>query len=194
MFTMPRQVLFIQGGGKGAHVIDAKLAESLQHALGTAYQLRYPAMPDEDAPSYANWKSRITDELDSLGDGIVLVGHSMGAALLINALAEEDSKRSIAGIFLIAAPFVGSGGWKSEDFTPPNDLGGQLPRGVPIYLYHGRADETVPIAHVDLYARAIPQATIRRLDGRDHQLGNDAAVVADDIRSLVPRRTGSAPR
>ena len=40
--------------------------------------------------------------------------------------------------------------------------------------------------HVGLYARAIPQAVVRRLNGRDHQLNNDMSEVAAEIRRLGP--------
>jgi pimeloyl-ACP methyl ester carboxylesterase len=86
------------------------------------------------------------------------------------------------GIFLIAAPFVGDGGWPSEDIEPLSNLGAKLPKQTPLYLYHGSKDETAPFGHVDLYAKAIPHAVIRRLSGRDHQLNNDMSEVAADIR------------
>jgi hypothetical protein len=42
---------------------------------------------------------------------------------------------------------------------------------------------------LELYAKLIPRAVVRRLAGRDHQLGNDLSEVARDIRSLnVPGR------
>ena len=53
----------------------------------------------------------------------------------------------VSGIFLIAAPFVGKGGLPSEDIES--------------------------MAHVDLYERAIPQAIVRRLVDRDHQLNEN---------------------
>ena len=64
-----------------------------------------------------------------------------------------------------------------------------------VYLYHGSKDETAPFEHVHLYAQAIPQAVVRRLSGRDHQLNNDMSEVAADIRRLgavrgVPGATG----
>ncbi len=43
--TDKKQVLFVQGGGNGGYEVDAKLAASLQEALGTAYHVRYPRMP-----------------------------------------------------------------------------------------------------------------------------------------------------
>jgi fermentation-respiration switch protein FrsA (DUF1100 family) len=66
-----------------------------------------------------------------------------------------------------------------------------MPRGsrrskpsCPVYFYHGSADDTVPLAHVELYAGAVPGAHVRRLAGRDHQLDNRLAEVASDIRRL----------
>ena len=58
------------------------------------------------------------------------------------------------------------------------------PGDVPVHVFHGLEDDTAPPAHADLYARAIPQAQVHRLPGRDHQLDNDLADVATLIRSL----------
>lgn len=71
-----------------------------------------------------------------------------------------------------------------RELGPAYDLGARLPAGVPVLLYHGEQDDTLPVAHVELYARAIPQARVRRLAGRDHQLGNNLSEVARDIREL----------
>ena len=46
--TRTRQILFIQGGGAGAHdEWDDKLVESLRRELGGGYEVRYPRMPGE---------------------------------------------------------------------------------------------------------------------------------------------------
>jgi predicted alpha/beta hydrolase family esterase len=180
---MAKQVLLIQGAGEGAHNEDAKLAESLRKELGPEYEVRYPAMPDEDNPDDDAWGAVIAAELAAMGEHAIVVGHSAGAATLCMFLAAKDVERSVAGIFLVSAPFFGEGGWQVEGFTMPNDLGGRLP-DAPVFLYHGSDDETAPIAHLDLYARAIPRAVVRRLEGRDHQLDDDMTEVARDIESL----------
>jgi len=178
-------VLFIQGGGEGTHDgWDSKLVESLGRRLGPDYQIHYPRMPCEADPKYSAWKESIDSESARLGDGAVLIGHSIGGTILINALAEYPSELRLGGVFLIAAPFVGDGGWPGEDIEPRSDLGARLPANTPIYLYHGSKDKTVPIGHVDLYAKAIPQAVVRRLARRDHQLNDDMSEVAADIRRL----------
>ena len=52
---------------------------------------------------------------------------------------------------------------------------------MPVHVFHGLQDETVPPLHADLYARVIPQAQLHRLPERDHQLGNDLGDVARAI-------------
>jgi predicted alpha/beta hydrolase family esterase len=182
---MARQVLFIHGGGGGAYEADARLAASLRDALGAGYVVRYPQMPDEEEPSYETWKSIIAGEVDAMGSGAVLVGHSIGASVVIRAVVDGDVGHSLAGVFLVAAPF-----WYDHDFwcwpevELPTDAAGRIPDGLPVFLYHGRQDEAIPVSHVEMYARALPQATVRRLDGRDHQLNDDLAEVAQDIMRL----------
>jgi predicted alpha/beta hydrolase family esterase len=95
--TRTRQILFIQGGGAGVHgEWDDKLVESLRRELGGGYEVRYPRMPGEDDPSYARWSGAIRREMADLDDGSVVAGHSVGAAILVNALAAESVNRNEA--------------------------------------------------------------------------------------------------
>jgi predicted alpha/beta hydrolase family esterase len=188
---MTKQVLFIQGGGEDAHdKWDNRIVESLERELGPDYAVRYPRMPHEADPKYAAWKAALERHFDRLDDGAILIGHSIGGTILIRTLADEPLTLTFAGIFLIAAPFVGGGGWQS-DIEPLSDLGARLSKQTPIYLYHGSKDETAPFGHVHLYAQTIPQAVVRRLSGRDHQLNNDMSEVAADIRRLRAARLSS---
>lgn len=183
---MTRKLLFVQGGGgENAHDDwDSKLVESLERELGPDYEICYPRMPDEDDPKFAPWKAALRRELGKLDDGGVLVGHSIGAAILVHSLAEEPPERPPAGIFLVSMPFIGEEGWPGDDIKSEPDLRAKLPAQSRVYLYQGGADEIVPAGHADLNAKAIPQAVVRKLSGRDHQLDNDMSEVAADIREL----------
>ena len=183
--AMAIKLLFVQGGGEGAHDDwDDKLVRSLRTELGDDYEIRYPRMPDEADPRYAAWTAELRKEFARLGDGALLVGHSIGATILIAMLAEGPPEQLPGGIFLIAAPFIGKGGWPSNDIQPMTRLGARLPQGTPIHLYHGDKDEIAPIDHAAMYQKAIPQAVVHRLASRDHQLNEDLAEVAADIRKL----------
>ncbi|NUP14050.1 MAG: alpha/beta fold hydrolase [Polyangiaceae bacterium] len=189
---MKRQLLFVQGGGAGTHdEWDNKLVDSLQRELGPEYEIHYPRMPDEDEPSYVQWKATLERLFGTLTDGAILVGHSLGGTILLKVLAELSSVPEFGAIFLIAAPFVGDGGWPAADLQFPPDLGAHLPKGVPVHFFHGVDDEIAPLSHVELYASAVPQAHVHRLQGRDHQLNDDLKEVAAAILSLEPGRVGS---
>jgi predicted alpha/beta hydrolase family esterase len=191
---MTNQVLLIQGGGEDAHdKWDNKIVESLERELGPDYAVRYPRMPHEADPKYAAWKAALKRQFDQLDDGAILIGHSIGGTILIRTLAEEVPTRTFAGVFLIAAPFMGDGGWQSVENESLSSLGARLSERTPIYLYHGSKDETAPLEHVHLYATAIPQGVVRRLPGRDHQLNNDMSEVAADIRRLGVRLNQHVP-
>jgi len=185
---MTRQILFVQGGGEGVHdQWDDKLVDSLREELGPSYEIRYPVMPNEADPKYAVWKRALETEFAALEPGAIVVGHSIGGTILIHALAESTPPAELRAICLIAAPFIGTGGWETDDIEAHTDLAERLPRDVPVLLYHGRDDDSVPFAHVELYARLLPLAQVHRLAGRDHQLDNRLSEVADDIRRLDQR-------
>lgn len=181
--TDARQVLFLQGAGVGVHDgWDHRLCGSLRRALGDGHEVRYPRLPDEADPSFVGWSPAVRRELAALDDGAVVVGHSVGGAVLMGVLAEQPPLPALAAIVLVAAPFVGAGGWPSEEFSLPDDLGARVPPTVRVHVFHGLGDDTVPPAHAALYARAVPRAQLHLLPGRDHQLNDDLTEVAAAIR------------
>lgn len=180
---MKKQVLFIQGGGEGAYEEDGKLAAYLRDALGDTYDLHYPQMPNEEAPEYEAWKAQIAESLAALDGEVILVGHSLGGSLLLKFLAEETSAKSVAGLFIISAPYWRAEDWQVDDYMLPEAFATKLK--VPqMFLYQSRDDEWVPFAHLGLYAEKLPQAVIREFDGRGHQFNNDLSEVVGDIKSL----------
>ena len=180
---MKKQVLFIQGAGEGAYEEDAKLAASLQEALGSEYHVIYPKMSDEGNPEDKAWMTQIAEELASMDGNVILVGHSAGGSVLLKYLLKEKIMKPIAGIFLIAIPYWGPEDEKDE-YTLREGFASKLPNGVPVFLYHSRDDEWVPFTHLAKYVERIPQATVREFDGRGHQFNNDVSEVAEDIKSL----------
>ena len=182
--NLNKQVLFIQGAGKGAYEEDGKLVKSLRERLGTEYNVRYPKMPEEEDQGYEAWKALLSKELGALEGNAILVGHSVGSSMLLKYLSEENVKTAIAGIFLIAAPYWGAGGWQMDEFTLDEGSASEILKGLPVFLYHSRDDDIVPFAHLAWHAEKFPQATIREFDGRGHQFNNDLSEVAADIKGL----------
>ena len=179
---MGTPVLFIQGGGEGAHEEDDLLAASLRKALDTDYDVHYPRMPGESNPDMQKWKAKIARELEALEGKVNLVGHSVGGAALLKYLSEENVEKAIAGLFLLAAPSWDDENWNFDDLRLPSDLAAKLSRIPRIFLYHNRDDEIVPFSHLTLHAARLRRAVVRKNDTGGHQFGNDLANVANDIK------------
>ena len=184
---MRTYILFIQGGGEGAHDVDALLVASLQRALGAGYEVRYPRMAGESEPDMQNWKAQIATELEALEGAVTLVGHSVGGATLLKYLSEERVEKPIAGLFLLAAPSWDEKNWNFDDLKLPQDLATKLALIPRIFLYHNRDDEIVPFAHLALHAARLPRALVRESKKGGHQFGNDLANVASDIKRYNTR-------
>jgi predicted alpha/beta hydrolase family esterase len=180
---MPKHVLFIHGAGDGAYAADLALVTSLRNSLGSDYSLQYPQMPEEDNAPYAAWQAEIEARLAGLNGPVALVGHSVGGSVLLKFLCERPHVPRIAGVFAVATPYGGAdeGVWQWEEGTLPADAASKLAGNWPLIFYHSRDDAVVPFAHLALYAAKFPRATLRTVDGRDHQYGNDLTEVAADI-------------
>lgn len=187
---MTRYVLFIHGAGQGAYEDDWLLVASLQNALGSDYEVRYPKMVNEDNPEYADWKAQIASELAALSDEVTLVGHSVGGSVLLKYLCDVTVESTVTGLFVLAAPCWGDDEfWSWDEVQLPQDAAAKLASVPRIFLYHSRDDRVVPLRHLGLLAAKLPQASIREVDGRGHQFGNDLEDVAEDMVRTAPPST-----
>jgi len=177
------QVLFIQGGGEGAHAADAPLVESLRQALGAGHEVHFAQMPDEGDPNVAAWKRKIAAELRHLPGAVTLVAHSVGGSILLKYLSEEPVQARIAGLFLLAAPSWDGQRWAFDDLLLPSDLAEKLASIPRLFFYHCRDDEEVPFEHLALHGARLPRAITRAFARGGHQFGNNLKAVAADIRA-----------
>jgi predicted alpha/beta hydrolase family esterase len=181
---MKKQVIFFQGGGgQEDYDADAKLVASLRSKLGAAYSIHYPLLVDEEVPDLGRHK-QVGQEIARCEDGVILVGHSLGASMLLAYLSEHRVSKKIAGIFLIATPFWrGNEDWV-EAFKLPPDFAEKLDHKIPLFLYHCRDDEVVPFAHFAVYMQELPWASFCELSTGGHQFDNDLTMVAKDIKAI----------
>lgn len=178
-------VLFVHGAGDGAYDADRRLADSLARHLGDRFTVDMPRLPADDDPANGAWHATIESALARGTGPVVLVGHSAGGFVLLEHLSTRQVARRIALIGILAAPFPGGDpDWTFDGFALPDGFGQRLPADAPVLLYASADDEIVPFAHRALYAAAIPNAIERTTTG-GHQLGDDLADVARDIRSHV---------
>ena len=181
---MVQQVLFIHSAGpQGEEEGSWGLLQYLRNKLGATYEVRAPTMPNPEDPQYADWKKVLKEEIASLDDGAVLVGHSIGGAALLKFLSEEELGKSFARVISVAAPFWGiDEDWQLEDFTLAEDFVSRNSLLPDVVLFHSIGDETVPFNHLEKYMENLPSATIKQISGNDHVFQEGLEELVDEIR------------
>ena len=180
---MAQSVLVIHGAGEPRRRHGKVYWEPLlQPGLGPSYAVHAPRMPEPTKPSYRSWAKRIAELLASTSRPAV-VGHSFGASVLLKYLSEAAKRPPIAGLFLVATPFWGS---ELPELALKADFASGLRGLEPVYLYHSRDDPEIPLAHLERYRRALPDAVVRILNGRGHEFDQpEFPELVTDIRALA---------
>ena len=163
-------------GGKG-------WKSGLSEALGPAYQVILPRMPNAMNARYAEWKLWFEKYFPYLEDGVILVGHSLGGSFLAKYLSEELYPKKIKALMLVAAPLDGPVEG-SGDFLitkPLAPLENQVER---IFLYHSTDDEIVPYAECEKYRAQLPKAEARTFTDRGHFLTEEFPELVADLKGL----------
>ena len=182
--TMLHQVLFIHGGGENGYHADLKLKDSLARQLVGRFEVRYPKLPsDQNAPDFG-WLAKIGTELGELRGDVILIGHSLGASMLLKYLSEREVATKVAGVFLLATPFwTGDEDWV-QGLKLDQGFGSKLPENVPFFFYHCMDDKEVSFEDLKRYRNTVPMATFTELAKGGHQLEGNMCVVADDVRLI----------
>ncbi|MEJ7645731.1 MAG: alpha/beta fold hydrolase [Chryseolinea sp.] len=181
-------ILFIHSAGpQGDHEGSDFLLSYLRDRLGSAYRIVFPEMPDPENPHYKPWRKVVKNALQETDQNVILVGHSLGASVILKYLSEKSSQRPIAGLFLVGAVYWGKKGWEVEEYMLQDDFLSGLSHIPNIYFYHSKDDEVVPIEHLWYFASALPEAKIREYDRCGHLFGKGLPELIDDIKSIKTR-------
>ena len=181
---MAKHLIFFHGGGSEEdYEADAKLVASLKSKLGSGYSVHYPLLPNNGTPDLGRRK-QISHEISASEDNVILVGHSLGASMLLACLSEIKIMKKIAGIFLLAPPFWNRNEDWAQAFKLQPDFAKKLDQKTPLFFYHCLDDEEVPIGHLTIYKQHLPWASFREISVGGHQFNNDITMVVNDIKSI----------
>jgi uncharacterized protein len=182
---MKKEIIFIHSAGpQGSHEGSDDLIHYLRASLGSEYKLYHPAMPDPENPRYIPWKMALQSSMPVGGNKVVLVGHSLGGSVIVKYLSEGLLQVPVSGLFLVGAPYWGTRGWAFDEFIFEHKFETRLPAIDHTYIYHSRNDRWVPFSHSSFYAKKLPGAIVRTVDGDQHEFNFGLPELVNDIKSL----------
>lgn len=155
--------------------------DSLAESLGSGYDVYLIKMPNAFDAKYKEWKLWFEKYLPLLNDGLVLVGHSLGAVFLAKYLSEETISKKIKATFLIAPPFD-----KDEDRTLPefaitSPLLKLAEQAGELYMYHSKDDPVVEYSEFEKYRAQLPNAHMKSFENRQHFNQENFPELIEDI-------------
>jgi predicted alpha/beta hydrolase family esterase len=184
-----RELVFIHGAGGAIDDPEfgsEELIAFLTRELAQDYRIRAPLMPNPEEPHATAWLDALEMELADFPNDGVLIGHSMGGAMILKLIAERRHSLAASGLVMIACPFWGEPDWEVEEFYLPHAFADRLSGLNRILLYHSRDDAIVPFAHMAVYHKHIPRAEPYEIDGSGHAFARgDRRVLVSGIRSLL---------
>lgn len=142
--------------------------KNLPITLGDAFEVIAPQMPCQWNVKYEEWAIWFEKVVPFLREGVVLVGHSLGANFLVKYLAENMLPITVGSLHLVAGCFGTAGG-----FDLPESLGEVSKQAGRIFIYHSRDDEVVPFADAERYMVALPGAELIAFEDRGHFFQSD---------------------
>lgn len=157
----------------------------LQAALGEAFDVLLPRMPNSANAKYLEWEIVFSKIVPLLSPGCILIGHSLGGIFLAKYLSEHSVSFRPKGVFLIAAPYNTPTEHPLADFVLTNGLENFQTQAERIFLYHSTDDAVVPYSNVEAYMRALPNAVVRTFHDRNHFNQSDFPELTADIRAIA---------
>ncbi len=166
---------------------EKRWKKNLPKNLGSSFQVFSPDMPNWSDAKYLEWKIWFEKITPFLKDGVVLVGHSLGAIFLTKYLSETKFSKKIRGTFLVAGPYEEKG-YKGKylipEFRIPKSLNKLEKQGGQIFLYHSKDDKVVPFRDAKKYEERLPNAKLTIFKDRGHFRQTTFPELVRDIKSL----------
>lgn len=157
---------------------DLKWRDQYEEVLGDEWLVIRPKMPSPMNAKYIEWEIWFEKYFSYLDDGVVLVGHSLGATFLAQYLCNNEFPKKIQSLHLVAPAYDGKGG-----FGVPPDVS-KLERNVQnIYMYHSRDDHLVSYNDAVKLKELFPEAELVTFEDRGHLLTPEFPELIERIKN-----------
>src|SRR5579863_3306800 len=174
------RILFIHGGGDGAHAFDRGLLARLSEGFGDDVAFDYPHVVGLERIEWNTTHADLEKLLPGAAEGTIIVAHSIGAAAVLKSLSSGTPTRATA-VVLLAAPYKADDShWGRDDFSFPSDFAKNVPSALDVTMYHCSDDAVIPVGDAKEYGKKMPRANITIFRTGGHQFDGRTDAVARD--------------
>lgn len=157
---------------------------NLQDNLGDGYEVYLPKMPNSQNAVYKEWCIWFEKFLPLLDDGVIFVGHSLGAVFLAKYLSEHTVMKKIKATLLVAPPFGRDLGEPLPQFSITVPLAMFQEQGGKIVIYHSKDDSVVDFAELAHYQEQLTTIEAKTFEDRGHFNMEDFPEIVEEVRTI----------
>lgn len=208
-FSMKQQIFYIHGGDsyskyesylehlrtkemwhmpkEGESEVSKKWMDTFAEDLGDEYQVISPQMPNKQNAKFQEWSIWFERHFEYLRDGVILIGHSLGAMFLAKYLSQNNLPFKSKAIFLSAGAYKipSLDNKDGGDFlVEPQKVRLLLDKTENLLIYHSKDDFVVSYEHGIALSQAIPEAEFVSFEDKNHFLIEEFPELLDKIRGF----------
>lgn len=157
---------------------------NLQKNLGEKFEVYLPKMPNAQNAVYKEWVLWFEKFLPLLNEGVILVGHSLGAVFLAKYLSEHEVTKNISATLLVAPPYDTDIGQKLPQFAIEVPLDGLERQGGKVIIYHSKDDPVVDFTELSKFQKKLQTTETRVFENRGHFNMEEFPEIVSDIQGI----------
>lgn len=158
---------------------------NLEAELGDGFEVYLVKMPNAQNARYFDWALWFEKYIPLLQDGVIFIGHSLGAVFLAKYMAENDVKKKIKATFLVAAPHDEDEGRPMPEFSITTSLKKLASQAGTLYMYHSKDDPVVAYNELEKYRKELPEAVCNVFEDKLHFNQESFPEIVQDIKKAA---------
>lgn len=154
------------------------------HKLG--HEVIVPDLPQPDSPDPEAWTKALLEEVGTVDEQTIVVGHSLGGTMALRFLEAVEAVSTPKACILIGTP------WMIKDekfrgfFMSELDFDVLMWKAARFVVLHSRDDKVIPFDHAEKYVKVLHGKLVERNNGEGHfNKAEKYPVILELIKKVV---------
>lgn len=149
-------------------------------------------LPDPENPDRDAWTQALLDQVGSVDDQTVILGHSLGGATALRFLEAVEARTTPHALFLVSTPWMINDERFRGFFMTELDYEILMWKASKTIVVHAKDDPVIPFAHAEKYA-AVLHARLMPLETGGHLQGTEYPELLKIIEDVIAEPVEYAP-
>jgi hypothetical protein len=148
--------------------------------------------PNPEAPELEEWFKLLSEEVCPLTEDDILIGHSLGGAMLLRFLDNAEARTLPKGVITVAAPWFINHEQLRSFFPMDFDYEVIMWKAKLFTVIHSKDDKIVPFDHAEKYQKML-HATLLETHGDGHFQGEQYPIILEEKKKIIDAQIECAP-